>query len=123
MLREEESTVDYCYLRKHKILTFKMRSYLVRHIFKIYRKMSLKRTTLHLAVQYMDMYFSRCSNIKDQMEAVYVAQASLFIAMKYEEIYPPELADWVAGIHHKEIIRIEAEILHLLNFSLIHYTL
>lgn len=89
MAREEFTMIDHSYLRKHKILTFKMRSYLVRHIFKIYRKMGLKRSSLYLAVQYMDMYFSRCSNLKDQLEAVYVAQASLFIAMKYEEIYPP----------------------------------
>ena len=115
--------VDHCYLRKHKLLSAKMRNYLVRHIFKICEKFSLLRSTLFLAVHYMDLYFSRTYTFKDQIEMVSVAQACLFIAMKYEEIYPPDLGDWVDHRQKAEIIRLEAEVLRALDFQLAHYTL
>ena len=41
------------------------------------------RTTLHLAVFYLDLYFEKEMNVADQMQAVAIAQACLFIAMKY----------------------------------------
>lgn len=100
-----------------------MRSYLVRHIFKIYNKFSLLRTTLYLAVHYMDMYFSKVYNFRDQFEAVAVSQACLFIAMKYEEIYPPDLIEWVDRRHKDDIIRLEAQILQAFDFQLAQYTL
>jgi hypothetical protein len=100
-----------------------MRSYLVRHFFKIYLRFQLKRTTLHLAVHYMDLYFSRKPHIKDQLETVALAQTCLFIAMKYEEIYPPELTSWVDNKHISTIIHLEADVLHVLDYQLAHYTL
>jgi hypothetical protein len=81
--REEEYQVESGYLRHHKMLTAKMRCYLVRHIFKLYRKFSLLRTTLHLAVHYMDSFFAQRHVFRDQLETVAVAQTCLFVAMKY----------------------------------------
>jgi hypothetical protein len=98
-MREEKYMIDHGYLRHHRLLSQKMRSYLVRHIFKICIKFSLLRTTLYLAVHYMDLYFSRNYTFRDQFETVAVAQACLFIAMKYEEIYPPDLCEWVDYRH------------------------
>ena len=69
------------------------------------------------------MYFSRVYAFKDQIEMVSVAQACLFIAMKYEEIYPPDLTDWVDYRQKGEIVRLEAEVLKALDFQLAHYTL
>jgi hypothetical protein len=71
----------------------------------------------------MDLYFSRNYTFRDQFEMVSLAQACLFMAMKYEEIYPPDLAEWVDHRHKGEIIRLEAEVLHSLDFQLAHYTL
>jgi hypothetical protein len=81
--REVEYGVDGNYLRHNKFLSGKMRVYLVRHIFKMYNKFTLMRTTLHLAVLYLDLYFSRQPLLKDQLEGVAAAQACLFIAMKF----------------------------------------
>ena len=80
------------------------------------------RTTLHLAVHYLDLYFSKQMFINDQLEAISIAQACLFIAMKYEEIYPPELKDWVGRNHRPDVLKMEAKILKTLNFQLAHYT-
>ena len=86
------------------IITAKMRAYLVRHMFKIYHRFDLLRVTLHLAVHYLDLFLSKRVILKDQMEAIVVAQACLFIAMKYEEIYPPDLGDWVDRKTKKDVI-------------------
>lgn len=48
------------------------------------------------------------------------ARASIFIAMKYEEIYPPELYEWAKECRYEEIVVAEAELLEILNFNLIH---
>lgn len=53
-------------------------------------KYKFKRSTIFLATYYMDYYFSRHMNLNES-ELVLFAQAALFIAMKYEEIYPPLL--------------------------------
>ena len=59
----------------------------------------------------MDIYFSRRFIFSDQLETLESAQACLFIAMKYEEIYPPELCEWVEPRRVSAIIKKEAEIL------------
>lgn len=56
------------------------------------------------------------------MEAVATAQACLFIAMKYEEIYPPDFREWVDHRHKQDVLKLEAKILDALNFQLAHHT-
>jgi hypothetical protein len=43
----------------------KSRNNLVRQLFNIYNAFSLERTTLYLAIFYMDLYFSRINTFKD----------------------------------------------------------
>jgi hypothetical protein len=81
--REEKFMVDPGYLRNHHSLNAKVRGYLVRHIFKVATKHQLKRTTIYLAVHYMDSYFAINTAINDQCMAATTAQACLLIAMKY----------------------------------------
>jgi hypothetical protein len=121
--REEKYMIEHSYMRNHRVLNLKMRSYLVKYIFRISFKYSLLRTTTYLAVHYMDLYFSRVFAFRDQFETVAVAQTCLFIAMKYEEIYPPDLSEWVDHRYKSEILRLEADILRSLDFQLAHYTL
>lgn len=52
-------------------------------------KYKCKRSVVYLAVYCLDLYFSKNTNFQNNIEAIAVAQASLHIAMKYEEIYPP----------------------------------
>jgi hypothetical protein len=121
--REDEFKIERSYLHLNHILSPKFRSYLVKHIFKICERWELLRTTLHLAVFYLDQYFSRNPFIKDQIEGVHSAQACLFIAMKYEEIYPPELKEWVDRRQKEDVVKMEAKVLTTLNFQLAHHTL
>ena len=120
--RQKVHRVDGTYLTHGHIITAKMRVYLVRHMFKIYHRFDLLRVTLHLAVHYLDFFFSKRIILKDQLEAIVIAQACLFIAMKYEQIYPPDLCDWVERKHRNDVIKMEARIISSLDFQLAHYT-
>jgi hypothetical protein len=72
----------------------------------------------------MDLYFWRKQHeVIDQLQTVALAQTCLFIAMKYEEIYPPEFASWLDHRHLRNIIKLEAEVLSVLDFQLAQYTL
>lgn len=65
--REQELKIDGGYLSRSHVLTAKMRVYLIRHIYKLYDRYELMRTTLHLAVLYLDMYFSRQPYLQDTL--------------------------------------------------------
>ena len=67
-----------------------MRNFLIKHILKIAKSFKLKRMTVALAVFYLDKYFSQDS-VTDTQGLIIYTQAALFMAMKYEEIYPPDL--------------------------------
>lgn len=56
------------------------------------------------------------------MEGVSTAQACLLIAMKYEEIYPPDMKEWVDRRQKEDVIKLEAKILTCLNYQLSHFT-
>jgi G2/mitotic-specific cyclin 2 len=80
-------------------------------------KYRLRKKTLFLATHYYDQYSQRKSMtvLSSEKQAV-VAQACLFIAMKFEEIYPPQLKTWCSSI--EEVVKAEALILKDLNFRL-----
>lgn len=48
-----------------------------------------------------------------------VSQAALWMAMKYEEIYPPELSEWVSASKVDAVLKAEAQILYALEFKLV----
>ena len=79
-------------------------------------KFHLRKKTLFLSAYLFDKYLGTYGTTMLE-EQVILAQACLFIAMKYEEIYPPSLKDW--GTNPDKIFKMEAKILKALNFKLI----
>lgn len=69
---------------------------MVERIYKTYKRYSLRRKALFLAVYYFDYYTARFPH-KELAKMEIVADACMFIAMKYEEIYPPLLSQWASG--------------------------
>mmetsp|Transcript_19074 Transcript_19074/g.2595 ORF Transcript_19074/g.2595 Transcript_19074/m.2595 type:complete len:102 (+) Transcript_19074:51-356(+) len=75
----------------------------------------------------MDMYFCRSKKTHEINELHLVGVTSMFIACKYEEIYPMKLKVVYDKIAHKklpidDIKNKEAEILEVLNFEIIGAT-
>ncbi|KAJ6246221.1 cyclin-a2-4 [Anaeramoeba flamelloides] len=83
------------------------------------QELNLHSETLHLSINYFDRFLS-----KQQCQSKYlqlVAISCLFIASKYEEIYPPELEDLSAltkyGCTPDQILKCETMILNCLRFQ------
>lgn len=97
-----------------------MRSILINWLIQVHQTFSLASETLYICVSMIDRYLARELVQKNRLQLVGVT--ALFIASKYEEIYYPEIGEFV-GICDKlytkrDIIKMELEILDKLNFEL-----
>ncbi|KAK9844783.1 hypothetical protein WJX74_006805 [Apatococcus lobatus] len=97
-----------------------MRAILMDWIVEVAAEYKLVSDTLFLAASYVDRYLS-CRAI-DRTELQLVGVAALFLAAKYEEIYPPQLNDFVfvaASTYTREqILEMESNMLDALGFQL-----
>jgi len=101
-------------------MTPKMRSVLVDWILNVHYQFKLLPETLYLGVSIMDRFFQKEVVSKDKIQLVGVT--AFFIASKFEEIYPPDIKDFVVicdQLYHKrDIIKMEMVILKTLKFEL-----
>lgn len=81
------------YMSKQPDITNGMRSILVDWLVEVADEFKLEVQTLHLAVTITDRFLSVMSVMRSKLQLV--GTASMFIASKFEEIYPPEIADFV----------------------------
>lgn len=77
------------------------------------RKFRLLSETLYVTISIIDRFLSKVNIKKSQLHMLGVA--SILIASKYEEIYPPELKDLLAISENKfskeEVLQMEFTIL------------
>eukprot|EP01124_Arcella_intermedia_P016696 TRINITY_DN232_c0_g1_i1.p1 TRINITY_DN232_c0_g1~~TRINITY_DN232_c0_g1_i1.p1 ORF type:complete len:374 (+),score=61.99 TRINITY_DN232_c0_g1_i1:162-1283(+) len=122
LMEKEKDSVDPNYLSLHPDINEKMRSILVDWLIEVHRMFKLIPETLFLTVSILDRYLSRTAISRDHLQLVGVA--SMFIASKVEEIYPPECTDFVYiadGAYPKpQILETEQAILNSLKFNLTH---
>ncbi|ELU13640.1 hypothetical protein CAPTEDRAFT_176768 [Capitella teleta] len=107
------------YMRKQPDVTASMRSILVDWLVEVAEEYKLHRETLFLAVNYIDRFLSQMSVLRGKLQLV--GAASLFLAAKYEEIYPPEVGEFVYitddTYKTKQVLRMEHLILKVLSFD------
>lgn len=83
---------------------------------------SLRPETFYLCINVVDRVLT---NIKIQCrkEAFLLAVTAIFTSSKYEEIYPPELADFIAlspeEIEEKDVFNFEIKILKMLEYEML----
>jgi hypothetical protein len=98
----------------------KMRGILIDWLAEVHLKFNLLPETFFLACNILDHYLSVAQVARSQLQLVGVT--SMLIASKYEEIYPPEVNDYVFVTDNTytrdEILEKEGEILNTLNFNL-----
>lgn len=122
MLREEvKYMVDPNYLQKVQTeIKDTSRAFLIEWIIDVHRKFRLTPECLYVAIYIIDQFMSRKKIQKNQLHLLGVS--TLFLASKYEEIYPPELRDFLAVSENKftkqTVLQMEKDILHVLNFKL-----
>lgn len=96
------------------------RAFLLEWIIDVHRKFRLQPECLYVTQHIIDNYLSRKIIQKQQLHLLGVT--TLLIAAKYEEIYPPDLRDFLAISENKftrqQVIAMEKEILTTLGFIL-----
>ncbi|RWS13150.1 G2/mitotic-specific cyclin-B-like protein [Dinothrombium tinctorium] len=117
---ESKQTVKQNFLVIQKEMTARMRSVLIDWIINVHYQFRLLPETLYLGISIMDRFFQKESVNKNKIQLVGVT--AFFIASKFEEIYPPDIKDFVVicdQLYHKrDILKMEMVILKALKFEL-----
>lgn len=100
-----------------------MREILIDWLVQVQMKYQLRTETLFLTIHLIDCYLSRQSINRKNLQLVGVA--GMFIASKYEEIYPPTVDDFVyltdSAYRKEDVLQMERDMLVKLDFN-VHFT-
>ncbi|XP_048381623.2 G2/mitotic-specific cyclin-B1 [Stegostoma tigrinum] len=116
---EVEQSVRPRYLEGREI-TGNMRAILIDWLVQVQRKFQLLQETLYMTVSIIDRFLQDNPVTKNNLQLVGVT--AMLVASKYEEMYPPEIGDFVYVTDNTyttaAIREMERKILKKLNFSL-----
>ncbi|XP_010895519.1 cyclin-A2 [Esox lucius] len=108
------------YMKKQPDITNSMRAILVDWLVEVGEEYKLQNETLYLAVNYIDRFLSSMSVLRGKLQLV--GTAAMLLAAKFEEIYPPEVAEFVYitddTYTKKQVLRMEHLVLKVLSFDL-----
>jgi len=108
------------YMTKQPDISHSMRSILVDWLVEVAEEYKLQTETLYLAVAYIDRFLSYMSVQRSKLQLV--GTACMFIAAKYEEIYPPDVGEFVYitddTYNKRQVLRMEHLVLKVLGFDL-----
>ncbi|XP_061484386.1 cyclin-A1 isoform X2 [Rhineura floridana] len=109
-----------CYMRRQPDITSGMRAILVDWLVEVGEEYKLHTETVYLAVNYLDRFLSCMSVLRGKLQLV--GTAAILLAAKYEEIYPPEVEEFVYitddTYTKKQMLRMEHLLLKVLAFDL-----
>ncbi|XP_076644294.1 G2/mitotic-specific cyclin-B-like [Halictus rubicundus] len=102
-------------------VTPKMRSVLVDWLIEVHQQFRLLQETLYLTVAIIDRFLQAFHSI-DKKNLQLVGVTAMFIASKYEEMYSPDISDFVYitdnAYSKEEILQMEMLIVKTLDYSL-----
>ena len=78
---------------KQDDITEKMRAILIDWLIDVHTKFKLEANTLYITINIVDRFLSKVRISRKQLQLIGVA--SMLIACKFEEIYAPEVRDFV----------------------------
>ncbi len=116
---EDKYLVDPQYMSNQPDINYRMRAILIDWLIDVHLKYKLVPQTMYIAVNLIDRYLSKNETNRAKLQLVGVT--AMFIACKYEEIYPPELKDFVYitdGAYVKsDVLNMEYKMLKSLEFN------
>jgi len=122
---EKEQSVREDYLNKAKTGTAilpKMRAVLVDWLIQVHQQFNLLQETLYLTVTILDRFLQDAGTKVERKQLQLVGVSAMFIASKYEEMYAPEIGDFVyitdRAYSEAQIRAMEIKILTVLRFEL-----
>ncbi|NWI63784.1 CCNA1 protein, partial [Todus mexicanus] len=108
------------YMRKQPDITTGMRAILVDWLVEVGEEYKLRTETLYLAVNFLDRFLSCMSVLRGKLQLV--GTAAMLLAAKYEEIYPPEVNEFVYitddTYTKRQLLKMEHLLLKVLAFDL-----
>jgi len=111
---------NYKYLKKQDDINAEMRSKLIEWLFEVQDEYTLHAETLYLAVSYIDRFLSYRKVDRSYLQLL--GTTCLFIAAKYEEIYPPYADDFAfvtADTYQtSHVLEMEKLVLKVLKYNL-----
>jgi len=118
--REQASMVNPDYMSRQDDINHKMRVILTDWLVEVHLKFRLRHETLFLCFQLMDRFLQDNVVVRNRLQLVGVT--AMMLAAKYEEIYPPEMRDFVYicdnAYTRTQILEMEQMMLEKLRFSL-----
>ena len=118
--KEDKFLPDPNYMSNQSDINHKMRAILIDWLIDVHLKYKLVPQTIYIAVNLIDRYLSK--NETDRTKLQLVGVTAMFIACKYEEIYPPDLKDFVYitddAYVKSDVLYMEYKILKSLNFDI-----
>jgi len=120
---EVEQAVEEDYLDKMKTsVTPKNRAVLIDWLVQVNSQFKLLQETLYLTVAVVDRYLQHSAGKVEKKNLQLVGVASMLVAAKYEEMYAPEIGDFVYitdnAYTEKQIRKMEIEVLTVLAYDL-----
>lgn len=122
-LRRLEETVDLkdC-LARHKV-TANLRARMVDWMIEVLTNFRCDDQTFFLSVSLMDRYFKNCKTRKEVSDLHIIGVSSMFIASKFEDIYPLKMKTVFEKIAHKKleiqkIKSLELEIMKAIDYKI-----
>eukprot|EP01036_Dinobryon_divergens_P029160 gene29160-38223_t len=116
---EKTFSVSPTYMSRQEYVNEKMRTILVDWLVEVHLKFKMVPESLYMTVSIIDRFLQLKQVRRSKLQLVGVA--SLLIAAKYEEIYPPELRDLVyitdKAYNKQEILEMESDIVNTLEFK------
>ncbi|XP_068701086.1 G2/mitotic-specific cyclin-A-like isoform X1 [Montipora foliosa] len=107
------------YMKKQSDINHSMRSILVDWLVEVAEEYKLLPQTLYLTVNYIDRFLSVMSVLRGKLQLV--GTACMLVASKFEEIYPPEVTEFVYitddTYSAKQVLKMESLILKTINFD------
>ncbi|KAH0456967.1 hypothetical protein IEQ34_014874 [Dendrobium chrysotoxum] len=108
------------YMSSQVEINAKMRAILVDWLIEVHYKLELMPETLYLTMSIIDRYLSVESVLRKELQLVGVS--AMLIACKYEEIWAPEINDFIyisdRAYTREQILKMEKEILNKLDWCL-----
>jgi len=108
------------YLRKQTDLKPHMRAILIDWLCEVSIEYNLNDETLYLAVNYIDRFLSHMAVLKGKLQLV--GTAAMLLASKFEEIWAPEVKDFVyitdETYNRDQVLRMEQLMIKTLKFDI-----
>ena len=119
MRTETNNQPKALYMEQQPQITDRMRGILIDWIIEVHFQFKLKTESLFLTINLIDRYLEKIMVTKENLQLVGVS--SMLIACKYEEIWPPQIRDYIhmcdKAYTKDQIIEMELCMLSALDFN------